>query len=448
MKFSKFENISIYSSCGCFFILIFLLVNSYSIVRATLIDYVGLTVAVFWLSMLFIFMLSGINDAAKRMYVGFLFVLGLFHLGIPLGGFFEYSNDYSDKIISRWYYGEYTVKSFIAIYVFIVGYAISNFFNIKSLNFENKLYSFKTDFDYKVIFIVFSLLVFSWIIFVRFISGVSNYTLYAEGNAGSNILNAFFVYGNNLIGFLFVLLSLNKKYAKKSLFIMIFWSIFALPIGLRGEVFFPVVMAIPFLIQNEIIKLNIIKLLSIVTIVLTMLSAIFIYRHGEAVEGTEINPLSTIIEMGGSLRPVYESVKWIENSELNLFYGQTYWAPFERIITKFIPYVDRLPATEDMRLMNVVIFDKAGPYGFSIVAEAFVNFSYIGNLIIGFFCGLLLKSFDNSSNKNNFLIISLIFALFFHIRQSFVGAFGVFLFAMILCFALKMALIIFRRKYI
>ena len=447
MKITKFENISIYIFCCLFSFLIFYLVNDIYFNNNLLIDLLGLTVAIFWVGLLIIFMLSGVNKAASKNYVGFLFVLGLFHLGIPLGGFFEYGNDYYDKNLSRWYYSEYTIKSFIVVYLFLVGYAISNIFPVKSLNFKSGFFCFNNEYNYKLIFILYLSLVLLWIFFVRFISGVSNYTLYAEGNASSNILNAFFVYGNNLIGFLFVLLCLNKKYAKNSLITMFFWAIFALPIGLRGEVFFPIVMSIPFLINNNIIRLNIFKLTSMVIIILTGLSAIFIYRHGEAVEGTEINPLATIIEMGGSLRPVYESIKWIEGKELNFFYGETYWAPIERVITKIIPYIDRLPANEDMRLMNVVILNKAGPYGFSIIGESFINFSYLGTVFIGLICGLFLKSFDLSTSKNNFLILALVFALFFHIRQSFVGGFAVFSFSIIFCLTLKLIFSLLEGKY-
>ena len=75
--------------------------------------------------------------------------------------------------------------------------------------------------------------------------------------------------------------------------------------------------------------------------------------------------------------------------------------------------------------MNVAIFEKAGPYGYSIVAEAFVNFYYIGTFIVGLLSGLLIFYYDNSNRKNIYLL-ALVFSLFFHIRQSFVGAFGVF----------------------
>lgn len=407
-----------------------------------LVNWYGSGITIFWLLSLLIFLNKGINNAIRYNYIGFLLVLGLFHLGISLGGFFNYGNDYYDKNLARWLYSDYTVFSYLAVFFFILGYIISSFFNFKKKITDPK-YTLDEQ-SIRISFYIYICLVFFWILIVRFISGIDNYTLYAEGSTNSSLLSSIFIYGNSLIGILYVLISTHSSYSKKALFILGIWGVFALPIGLRGEVFFPLVIGISFLVKQNLIKFNLLKTIITTFLILTTLSAIFVYRHGEKVEGTEVNPFAALIEMGSSLRPVYEVTKWIKNNEVDFYYGETYWAPLERIITKIIPYTERLQGSEDMRLMNVLIMDKAGPYGFSIVAESFINFNLLGTFIIGLLSGLFLKFFDSGDGKN-FLMLSLLFALFFHIRQSFVSAFSVFIFSIIFCVLIKLLVLMLHR---
>lgn len=420
----------------CSGILIFMINNILILQKDMLIYLMGSLVTIFWLLTLSILSIRGLNNSLHHNFYGFLLILGLFHLGIPLGNFFGYSNTYYENGLSRWISNDYMVASYISVYFFILGYIITLLFKLKKSQIKDVNLTFN-DFDIKISFYLYIFLILFWIIVVKIVANVSTYSEYSHVNNSSLFLNFVFVYGNSLIGMLYVLVSSNRKYSKKALYFLLLWGIFALPIGLRGEVIFPLMIGITFLVSQKIIKFYFAKAFILCGLVLTVLSAIFVYRHGEAVEGAEVNPLATLIEMGSSLRPLNESVKWIYNNEVYLFYGETYWAPFERLITKFIPYVDRMPASEDMRLMNVLIFEKAGPYGFSIIAEAFMNLSFLGCFIIGMVSGLFLKFFDAQKENTNFIFLCLIFALFFHIRQSFVGAFGAFLTFIILCILVK-----------
>jgi len=437
MNISYSQSISLFFLIGISLISIFLLNNIIILENDLLIKYLGGIVAITWVSILFVLSSKGFNEAIKNNYYGFLAVLGLFHLGIPLGNFLNYSNDYYDGILSRWYYDKYTINSYIAVYLFILGYLLNLFVKIRKVEFKTSLFKLD-DLSLKVAFCFYIFIVIAWVIFVKLIGGVNNYSQYALLSSSSSIFSFIFSYGNNLIGILYVLTSSSKQYSKRALYILLIWAFFALPIGLRGEVLFPLIIGLTFLIEYKTIKLNFIKIIMISSIVLTALSAIFVYRHGEAVENTEVSPFAALVEMGGSLRPVSESIKWISTNEVNLYLGETYWAPLERLLSKFIPYIQRLPANEDMRLMNVLIADKAGPYGFSIIAESFINFSFLGCFLVGIISGFILKYYDSLANKNNFLILAIVFAIFFHIRQSFVGAFGVFLTFLIVCIVLNL----------
>ncbi|PKG88824.1 hypothetical protein CXF58_01750, partial [Psychrobacter sp. Sarcosine-02u-2] len=251
-----------------------------------------------------------------------------------------------------------------------------------------------------------------------------------QDNSQIPILNFAFVYLNQIIGFLLVILCTLKKYAKLAVFIFLIWSLVAFPLGLRGEVIFPLVIALPLLVINGVVRVSYTKAIVGIATILTLSSLVFIYR-GESGSNKEIDvsPLATVAELGGSLRPVYEVSKWIDNKEMKYQYGATYYAPFERAFLRLLPIKERVSADEDMRLMNVAIAKKAGPYGFSIIAESKINFSWLGVFFIGLFTGMILKVVDKRISLESYglIALSLVFALFFHIRQSFVGAFGVFI---------------------
>jgi hypothetical protein len=176
--------------------------------------------------------------------------------------------------------------------------------------------------------------------------------------------------------------------------------------------------------------LNAYKLTSILIVILIVIPVIKETRHsGDYSDFGKVDLNSSLIEMGSSIRPIFESINWIENKEVVYYLGQTYIAPFERTISKFIPFYEVPNAYDDQRLMNVVIAEKSGNYGFSIIAESFINFSFIGVMLFGFITGILIKWFDSLLLHNLSIIdfslkLVIIYSLFFHIRQSFVGSFG------------------------
>lgn len=141
---------------------------------------------------------------------------------------------------------------------------------------------------------------------------------------------------------------------------------------------------------------------------------------GDYSAANSINPLNAVAEMGSSLRAVQEVIKWRVDGE-QLLNGGSYWAPFERQLAWFIPGLERKNALEDPRLLNVVVQERAGPIGFSPVAEAYLNFGEKGVLIVMFMFGALMAYFDNQPSKVRYDIlvgVSLV-PIFIMIRNSF-----------------------------
>ncbi|PKG86095.1 hypothetical protein CXF58_05975, partial [Psychrobacter sp. Sarcosine-02u-2] len=126
MKINYLQGGSLYLAiCLCSFLLFF--VNGqYSL---QLLDNVGLIVTFFWLISLFILQLNGINKASSTLYFGFFAVLGLFHLGIPLALFFNYQGSYFLDYFNRWFYSSYTLESLYSVYIFLLSYILSFFYN-------------------------------------------------------------------------------------------------------------------------------------------------------------------------------------------------------------------------------------------------------------------------------------------------------------------------------
>ncbi len=173
------------------------------------------------------------------------------------------------------------------------------------------------------------------------------------------------------------------------------FALFALPLGLRGEVLFTTLGALVVRARRGFrpsARATIVGAL----ILLVLISAI------REVRQVGIGSVQTIVvggglfdgvtELGSTLRPVVEVLDWETPSD-NGQSGATYWAPVDRFLCTIQLVRDCVPASDDDRLMNVVVSDRLGPIGFSPIAQAYENFREIGIIFvmgaIGFLVGLL-----------------------------------------------------------
>jgi hypothetical protein len=153
------------------------------------------------------------------------------------------------------------------------------------------------------------------------------------------------------------------------------FSLLGLPLGLRGEVMYPVAAA-----------------LAVIAIVYWMPSgwafltavilALFVISGAQQVRAVgldglfsshlHIEPSNAVEEMGYSIRVVQTSVQWHEVDGEPYLHGASYWAPIERAV-EAVAHLPRVPAEQDDRLMNVEILERVGPIGGSIIGEAHHN---------------------------------------------------------------------------
>ncbi|MDO8266607.1 MAG: O-antigen polysaccharide polymerase Wzy [Moraxellaceae bacterium] len=414
-------------------------------------QYNGYTISsiTLFVSSIVVLLLAGVNKAASQLYFSFFMVFIIFHLGIPLGAAIAGSDAAASDYLDSWFLQQYTVPAILSVFLFMASYLLAYL-----VTFTRRVYVPQpirlNEFHFKILFYVLCVLVFVWITFVKVVYSVQNYSEYYEF-AEVGFLQFIYVYFNGLIGFIFVLLCLSGTYRRYGIALFFVWAIFAFPIGLRGGVLFPLAVSVPVLVSRGALRVSLLSAVSGMLVILLAISFVFNYRgEGSVSADAQINPVAAIIEMGGSLRPVFEVHKWIETQDVNYMLGETYWAPFERTLSKLLPFVGRIESVEDERLMNVMIVKKAGPYGFSIVAEAFINFGWLGVIAIGFVVGCLLRHLDwkisqSDSEGFSYVDVALAMAIFFHIRQSFVGAYGTFLSAIVVCAAITLMISYFGR---
>jgi O-antigen polysaccharide polymerase Wzy len=202
------------------------------------------------------------------------------------------------------------------------------------------------------------------------------------------------------------------------------FALVALPIGLRTEVMFPAVAAIVGLgrcgksfssVKAGAVGMALLLLIPLVREVRTV--------GVSALPQALVSPrLDALVEMGESLRPVEQVVRWHAEGE-PYQHGNSYWAPFERAGARVLPGVKPMAADNDLRLMNVLVLDRIGAIGFSPVAEAYRNFGPVGVVIMLGLLGMALGAIDTIRDRRRAVlaIATLYPPLLINIRNSFVS---------------------------
>ncbi|MEH6384959.1 MAG: O-antigen polysaccharide polymerase Wzy [Colwellia sp.] len=248
-----------------------------------------------------------------------------------------------------------------------------------------------------------------------------SYGAYLKIVKQSPLITQVFSYMYLFIGISIVFVAATYRSGFGYWFFIIFavWGALAFKLGLRGEVMFPSAVTLAMLGRRRIpiatFKLGILVIIMLVATVVVKNARI----SGDYSEVDNLNPLNAVAEMGSSLRTIEEVITWRQTG-FELLYGTSYWAPFERQLALILP-IPRPPSIRDKRLLNVVVMERAGPIGFSPVAEAYANFGEKGIIIVAVFLGLLFSKLDKipSTIQADVLIGVGIIPLFVMIRNSF-----------------------------
>lgn len=386
----------------------------------------------------------------------YLFVLIIFHFGLLLASVVDPTVLSTFGSVYRWYFREGDVlASYWASLLFVVGFTVaicvSSVSKAASSIVQPPVQSATIERRSRIGFYALTFFAVSWVLIVVFIIGATNYIDYKEGFRGG--LNP--IIGQALVVFypcfsaLFFFTVIWSSNARPSIIVFALWSAVAFPIGLRGEVLFPAVMTLSAMHAQGRMDLRWTRIIAGSYIVLTLSFFVRLFRNqssfAEAFSGT--SGMYGLAELGNSLRPVAEVAGWLRGGIDQLRWGETYYAPIERTITQYLIFSQTMPAALDDRLMNILLRDRTGGnYGFSVVAEALINFGYLGCFCVGLGIGAIIIRYGRSAAAGRISIVgsAFLYAMYFHIRQSFVGAYGsFFLFA-----ATGLALAFLSGKYV
>ncbi|ALS98653.1 O-antigen polysaccharide polymerase Wzy [Lacimicrobium alkaliphilum] len=358
--------------------------------------------------------------------ISFIFFasLGIFHAGLiftnSLGAITDEDILYH---IGFWFYRDETTLAIELVNLAILGFALGTLLTSKA-----SLPDYKTrggSFNQRVYHFGGLLLIASMLGFfalASFTGVLGSYGAYLDLLSKVPLLGVIYAYLYFFIGLGLVMVSATYRKGFTPLYFVLFgvWALIAFRLGLRGEVMFPLMVSgAMFGRRNLTLSVPVIMLLLVVF--LTVTTIVKNARiSGDYTDIPTFNPLNAVAEMGASLRPVQEVIKWQAEGD-TLLYGGSYWAPFERQIALIVPGMARVPATSDPRLLNVVVAERAGPIGFSPVAEAYANFGKGGVVFIMLLLGALMGKLDNipPSTRKDIVIGAALLPVFIMIRNSF-----------------------------
>jgi hypothetical protein len=143
------------------------------------------------------------------------------------------------------------------------------------------------------------------------------------------------------------------------------------------------------------------------------------FSNRSVVNWTEVTPLDTLLELGGSLRAVKTYVDWIEEGDEYLL-GASYWAPIDRqLLVRVVPGREQIPYEQDKRVPARLMESREGAVGASSTGEAYYNFGPVGPFIyfacVGALFGWLERRAAATSYGCAFLGVTM-FLFYFNIR--------------------------------
>jgi hypothetical protein len=189
---------------------------------------------------------------------------------------------------------------------------------------------------------------------------------------------------------------------------LLLWTLFGgapmLLLGLRGEALIPFVSFMVVLahrgrrIRTSTAMIGVLAVSVLIPAVQAVRTVGVTNR--DLVSWTEVTPLDTLTELGGTLRAVKAYVDWIEEGD-PLLYGESYWAPVDRqLLTRLPPVRERIAYENDPRIPLRLMDVREGAVGGAAVGEAYYNFGAIGPLLVLMPIGALFGWLDRRAHES------------------------------------------------
>jgi hypothetical protein len=207
----------------------------------------------------------------------------------------------------------------------------------------------------------------------------------------------------------------------------VIWSLCAalpvLLIGLRSQALVPLVTFAVILSLRGVRfpRSLLIAAFLIVSIVIPAVQAFRLVGFGNRslVNWTEVTPLDTLMELGGSIRSTKAYVDWIESGDPYLL-GASYWAPVDRqVLVRVIPGREPIPWDRDERVPVRLMDSREGAVGASATGEAYYNFGPAGPFIFFACVGMLFGWLERKGVRTPYgcaVLGIVMFLFYFNIR--------------------------------
>lgn len=365
-------------------------------------------------------------ERSVAIFSGFVLLYCLFHFGnVP-----NYLIDpwARPETALEWYHDEPLIRqAYLSALIFVIGiYSAVPLRHLIRIEPSKPIpHNAELSFD-TIACIVLAILVGIWFLIVKVILSIDNYGEYLERAPGDYVKALSILYP--LISGITIFGCLWGKRIWPLISIFVIWAIPALLVGLRYGVFIPLMVLLLCLHTQGRCRIRwwVALVGSISTLAAISFIREFRFQSIGVVDAVlNVSPITALSEMGFSIYPMRAVIEWLATGVDYPRWGETYWAPFERTLA-IILSSGRVPAQEDFRLMNVAIAARNGNHGFSISAEAMINFGLPGCFFIGSLVGALLlyggKAIE--SKHGAILATGVVFGIFVHVRQSFVTAYG------------------------
>ncbi|MDA8622287.1 hypothetical protein N9L48_06545 [Psychrosphaera sp.] len=208
-------------------------------------------------------------------------------------------------------------------------------------------------------------------------------------------------------------LSIKRAFTKYDGLLFIAFTWYCLLIGERDFVLIIIPCILTYSLYRKINLTKLALLLVICSIIFTALSLLRANLEGDSL----LQALKALLSQGSNLMIVTNVLKWLDTGYFDLYYGVTYvdsvlslfqLKQFETVGRLTIWFTELYPA-------NV----RPGAYGFSIEAEAFMNFGYVGVFAFFFFIGSLFRVFWQRALAGDSL------ALFVSIYSSYIAIYAI-----------------------
>jgi len=249
---------------------------------------------------------------------------------------------------------------------------------------------------------------------------VGSYSVFLEKTKDSGLSFLYYLIG---FGLIMLLVAGKGLLVRVGIYVFAIFAIVGFPLGLRGEILFPIAAALA-VSSTTLVNVSKRKALVLVFILLCAIGGVRVLRQAGVNDYRfsfqDFSPHNALMEMGGQIWSVAEMCCWKNQGEGELL-GASFWAPFERGLYHFLPGMERLPAEQDERLLQLLLEQRVSAIGFSPIAEGYRNFGTLGvisvMICIGFTVGLIENM--QKSLVAQALSAVILFPLIIYIRNSF-----------------------------